>query len=125
MNIPFKKSPLTFNPALLSPPNIFDLLPNDHECFVCRDIFDQLDTSAIESLYNSKGQHAYHPKLIISILIYSYSRGVFSSREIEQRCHEDISFMYIAQMGYAKATDECQDGTTGIKRHLHQTKSYC
>ena len=99
MNIPFKKSPLTFNPALLSPPNIFDLLPDDHECFVCRDIFDQFDTSAIESLYNSIGQHAYHPKLIISILIYSYSRGVFSSREIEKRCQEDISFMYIAQMG--------------------------
>lgn len=99
MNIPFKISPLVTNPALLSPSNIFDLLPNDHECFVFRDIFEQLDTSAIESLYHSKGQHAYHPKLIVSILIYSYSRGVFSSREIEQRCHEDLSFMYIAQMG--------------------------
>jgi len=99
MNIPFKKSPLIYNPALLSPPNIFDLLPDAHECFVCREIFDVLDTCAIESLYNSKGQHAYHPKLIISILIYAYSRGVFSSREIEKRCQEDISFMYIAQMG--------------------------
>ena len=47
----------------------------------------------------SIGQHAYHPKLIVSILIYSYSRGVFSSRQIEQRCNEDLSFMFIAQMG--------------------------
>jgi transposase len=99
MIIPFKKSPLVYNPALLSPPNIFDLLPDDHGCFVCRGLFEQLDTAAIESLYHSKGQRAYHPRLIISILIYSYSRGVFSSREIEQRCQEDISFMYIAQMG--------------------------
>ncbi len=44
------------------------------------------------------GQHAYHPQLIVSILIYSYSRGVFSSREIERRCHEDLSFMFIAGM---------------------------
>ena len=32
----------------------------------------------------------------MSILIYAYSRGVFSSRQIEQRCREDLSFMYIA-----------------------------
>ena len=99
MNIPFKKSPIEIDQALLSPSNIFDLLPDSHECFVYRDLFDQLNTSTIEGLYSDKGQHAYHPKLIVSILIYSYSRGVFSSREIERRCHEDISFMYIAQMG--------------------------
>jgi len=57
-----------------------------------------LDTSTIESSYQVKGQNAYHPKLIVSILIYAYSRGVFSSRQIERRCHEDLSFMFIAQM---------------------------
>ena len=99
MNIPFKKSPIELNAALLSPSNVFDLLPDDHECFVYRDLFDQLDTAAIEKLYSDKGQHAYHPKLIVSILIYVYSRGTFSSREIERRCKEDLSFMFIAQMG--------------------------
>jgi len=99
MNIPFKQSPIVLNAALLSPSNIFDLLPDDHECFVYRDLFDQLDTAAIEKLYSDKGQHAYHPKLIVSILIYAYSRGTFSSREIERRCKEDLSFMFIAQMG--------------------------
>jgi hypothetical protein len=46
------------------PSNIFDLLPDDHECFVYSDLFDQLDTTTIEKLYSDKGQHAYHPKLI-------------------------------------------------------------
>lgn len=99
MTIPFKKSPIALNIALLSPSNIFDLLPDDHECFVYSDLFDQLDTAAIEKLYSDKGQHAYHPRLIVSILIYAYSRGTFSSREIERRCKEDLSFMFIAQMG--------------------------
>jgi transposase len=62
------------------------------------DLFQQLDTSELESNYSHKGQNAYHPKLIVSILIYAYSRGVFSSREIERRCNEDLSFMFIAQM---------------------------
>ena len=80
------------------PSNVFDLLSDDHECYLYQDIFKQLDTSELESLYHERGQRAYHPKLIVSILIYAYSRGVFSSREIERRCNEDLSFMYIANM---------------------------
>lgn len=98
MSIPFKSSPVEFNQHLLFPSNIFDLLPKDHECYLYADLFGQLDTTALESQYKVKGQNAYHPKSIVSILIYAYSRGVFSSRQIERRCNEDLSFMFIAQM---------------------------
>jgi transposase len=98
MSVPFKSSPVEFNQHLLFPTNIFDLLPKDHECFLYADLFQQIDTSSLESLYSVKGQHAYHPRLIVSILIYAYSQGVFSSRKIEKRCNEDLSFMFIAQM---------------------------
>jgi len=98
MSVSFKSSPLEFNQHLLFPSNIFDLLVEDHECYLYTDLFQQLDTSAVENSYKIKGQNAYHPRLIISILIYAYSRGVFSSRQIERRCREDLSFMYIAQM---------------------------
>jgi transposase len=80
------------------PTNVFDLLAADHECYLYQDLFEQLDTSSLEANYSPLGQHAYQPKLIVSILIYSYSRGVFSSREIERRCNEDLSFMFIAGM---------------------------
>lgn len=98
MKPPFKRSPIEFNQHLLFPSNIFDLLDDDHDCYIYEEIFQQIDTSELESGYSHMGQHAYHPLLIVSILIYAYSRGVFSSREIEKRCHEDLSFMYIAQM---------------------------
>ncbi|MGB2464628.1 MAG: IS1182 family transposase, partial [Candidatus Puniceispirillaceae bacterium] len=61
-------------------------------------MFARLDTAELEENYSHKGQNAYHPRLLTSILIYAYSRGVFSSRQIEQRCKEDLSFMYIAQL---------------------------
>jgi transposase len=96
MSIPFKSDPLDFNHHELFPSNVFDLLPDDHDCFLFLDLFQQLDTSGIESQYNRMGQHAYHPKKIIGILIYGYSHGVFSSRQLEKRCNEDLSFMYIA-----------------------------
>ena len=98
MAIPFKKSPIEYKQRLLFPTNIFDMLPKDHNCYLYGDIFKQLDTSILEKKYSHIGQNAYHPRLIVSILIFSYSQGVFSSRQIEKRCKEDLSFMYIAEM---------------------------
>lgn len=93
----FKAAPVEFDQHQLFATNVFDLLPKDHDCFVYADIFRHIDTSEIEKKYHHLGQHAYHPKLIISILIYAYSHGVFSSREIERRCRQDLAFMFIAQ----------------------------
>lgn len=96
MPVPFKKDPTDYNQRKLLAENVFDLLPSDHDCFVYEDIFSQIDTSILENKYSMLGQHAYHPRLITAILIYSYSQGIFSSRKIEKRCREDLSFMYIS-----------------------------
>ena len=55
-----------------------------------------LDTSAVDAHFSHRGQHAYAPQQIVSILIYAYSHGVFSSLQIEKRCNEDLGFMYVA-----------------------------
>ncbi|WP_422464117.1 transposase [Endozoicomonas sp. ALB115] len=94
----FKDSPVEVDQHLLFPTNIFDLLPTDHDCFVYESLFQSIDTSEVEKKYHHLGQHAYPPKLIVSILIYAYSHGVFSSRQIERRCRQDLAFMYISQM---------------------------
>lgn len=94
----FKSNPVECDQHLLFPSNIFDLLPKDHDCFVYADIFKAIDTSEIEKKYHHLGQHAYHPRHIASILIYAYSHGVFSSREIQQKCAQDLAFMHISQM---------------------------
>ena len=96
MSIPFKSEPADFHQRALFPSNVFDLLPADHDCFLFHDLFQQLDTTSVEAKYSPNGQHAYHPRQITSILIYGYSHGVFSSRQLEKRCNEDLSFMYIA-----------------------------
>ncbi len=98
MFIPFKSDFVKLDKAQHFSGNIFDLLPDDHDCFVFKDLFEQLDTADIEAKYSCKGQNAYHPKKIVGILIYGYTHGVFSSRQLERRCNEDLSFMYIAGM---------------------------
>ncbi len=69
ISISFKSSPLEFNQHVLFPSNIFDLFPEDHEYYLYTDLFQQLDTSAVERGYKIKGQNANHPRLIVSILI--------------------------------------------------------
>ena len=98
MPVPFKKDPAEFNQRVLYPSNVFDMLPKDHECFIFDDIVRQMDISGIESKYSHLGQNAYSPRLIVGILIYAYSRGIFSSRQIERRCHEDLGFMHISHL---------------------------
>lgn len=96
MPVPFKKDPVEFNQRKLLAEDVFDLLPEDHDCFIYEDILSQIDTKSIEEKFSMIGQHAYHPRLITAILIYSYSQGVFSSRKIEKKCSQDLSFMYIS-----------------------------
>jgi len=98
MSVPFKSSSDNLHEAQNFSGNIFDLLPTTHDCFVFKDLFEELDTTSIEAKYSLKGQHAYHPKQIVGILIYGYTHNVFSSRQLEQHCNQDISFMFIADM---------------------------
>lgn len=96
MSVPFKKDPVEFNQRKLMAEDVFDLLEEDDDCFIYEDILSQIDTKAIEQKYSMIGQHAYHPKRVVAILIYAYSQGIFSSRKIEKRCKKDLSFMYIS-----------------------------
>jgi transposase len=94
MSIPFKKSPIEFNQRQLFPSNIFDLLASDHECYLYKDIFQQLDTSSVESTISRIGQNAYHPRSIVSILIYSYSQGIFQLKANREKMQRG-SFLYV------------------------------
>lgn len=96
--IPFKLAPAEYSQGTFFPSNLFDLLPEDHECFIYNDILQQIDVSTLHKNYSVLGQNAYNPKLLIAILIYAYSQGIFSSRQIAEKLKLDIGFMYIGQM---------------------------
>ena len=82
----------------LLPPSLGDWLPEDHLVYFVSDVVEQLDLSAIESVYEEeeRGQPPYHPRMMTKILIYGYCVGVFSSRRIEKKLSEDIGFRVLA-----------------------------
>jgi len=80
----------------LLPPSVEDWLPRDHLARFVVDIVDQLDLSALTRQYRGPGSAAYHPTVMLGLLIYGYATGVYSSRRIEAATHESIAFRYIA-----------------------------
>ena len=80
----------------LLPPSVEDWLPEDHLARFVVDIVDQLDLSALTRQYRGSGSAAYHPTVMLGLLIYGYATGVYSSRRIEAATYESIAFRYIA-----------------------------
>jgi len=72
---------------LLLPPSLRDWLPENHLAYCVSDVVDELDLSAIESVYEEedRGQPPYHPRMMAKVLVYGYCVGVFSSRRIQKR----------------------------------------
>ncbi len=84
------------NTDYLLPPSVDDWLPKDHLARFVVDTIEQLDLSVLERQYRGSGSAAYHPAMMLGLLIYGYATGVFSSRKIETATYESVAFRYIA-----------------------------
>ena len=77
---------------ILLPPSLRDWLPEGHLAYFVSDVVEQLDLSAIESVYEEeeRGQPPYHPGMMTKILIYGYCVGVFSSRRMQKKLSPEV-----------------------------------
>jgi transposase len=80
----------------LLPPSVQDWLPKAHLARYVVDVVEGLDLSALERAYAGRGSDAYHPATLLSLLIYGYATGTFSSRKIERATYDSLAFRYIA-----------------------------
>src|ERR1700674_3101081 len=83
---------------LLLPPSLREWLPDGPLAYFVSDVVDQLDLSAIESVYEEedRGQPPYHPRMMTKILLYRCCVGVFSSLKIYKRLLEDVALRVLA-----------------------------
>jgi transposase len=78
------------------PHNLNDWLPEDHLARFVVDIVGKMDLRHIYLNYSGKGSIPYDPKLLLSLLFYGYSTGIFSSRKIETATYDSVAFRFIA-----------------------------
>jgi len=78
----------------LLPPEITEFIPEGHTSHFVRDlVVEQLDLTAILDTYDEeRGFPPFHPAMMVAMLLYAYTQGVFSSRKIAKACIERMDF---------------------------------
>jgi transposase len=80
----------------LLPPSLDEFVPEDHEVHIINEVVDTLDLSPLLSRYEGGGAPAYHPAMMLKVIIYAYSLGIYSSRRIAQELKTDTAFMFLS-----------------------------
>jgi transposase len=87
--------PIDRDTPYILPPSVQDYLPDDHLARFVVDIVDQLDLNHLSAVYSGRGSKPFHPAMLVALLFYGYSTGVFSSRKLEASTYDSIAFRYI------------------------------
>ena len=88
--------PITRDMNYLFPPSMNDWLPEQHLARFIVEIVEQLDVQPMARAYGTSGSAPFHPALLLSILVYGYATGVFSSRKLEHATYDSIAFRFVA-----------------------------
>lgn len=84
----------------LFPPSPRDWMPEGHLAFFVSDTVDELNLDRFYAKYkerkNDRGNRAYEPRMLLKVLVYSYSVGVFSSRKIAAGIDDLVALRYLA-----------------------------
>ncbi len=70
-------------------------LPQDHVVFTIEQVVNELDDNHFQTFYHTLGRPSYHPKLLLSALLFAYSRGIFSGRKVEKLMVENLAMQYL------------------------------
>ena len=93
----------TFRPcapdqSLLFPPSPRDWLPEGHLAFFIADTVAALDLRALYAPYEGDGRRnqPFDPQMMVTVLLYAYATGTFSSRRIARKLDEDVAYRVLA-----------------------------
>ena len=82
--------------GFLLPPSLDDWLPERHLARFVVEVIGSLDLSAMARSYRGTGSASYHPELLLGVLVYGYTTGVFSSRKLERATYDSVAFRFIS-----------------------------
>lgn len=100
--MPFNFLPYKPDQPFLLPPSFHDWVAEDSVANFISDVVDLLEREGrLEALYeryraDGWGRAAYHPVMMLKVLLYSYCGGVFSSRRIAQDLERSVDLRYLS-----------------------------
>lgn len=72
------------------------IIPDNHVVKIVDNIVDSIDISKLLAVYKGGGTSAYHPGMLLKVIIYAYTQGIYSGRQIAKQLRENIYFMWIS-----------------------------
>ena len=107
--MPTSYQPYAPEQDLLLPQSLQEWLPAGHLAHYINDTIDALDLSAFFKRYEGGGSRnqPFHPAMMVKVLVYGYATGVFSSRKIARKLHEDVAFRVLAAGNFPKHRTLC------------------
>ena len=80
-------------------------LPMETEILIAADepvrlvsaVVERMNIEKIERSYSRDGRNEYSPRILLKVMIYAYMRRIYSTREIERACRENVCFMYLLE----------------------------
>ena len=77
-----------------------DWLPEDHLARFIVEAIEKLYLGDLTRAYAGRGGAAYHPEVMLGLLVYGYANDVFSSRRIERAGYDSVAFRNLAAGSY-------------------------
>jgi transposase len=86
----------------LLPVTAADLLPADHPALFIQQVVNQWDLFTLDRRYRADGagRPPYEPKMMLTLLLYCRSKRLFSSRQVEAACYDDLGARVITGNRY-------------------------
>jgi len=94
-----KYKPYTYAQDMLIPVSLNEqLMPGTLEFAIHTLVDERMDVSIFDEKYRNDdtGRRAYDPRILLKVVLLGYSRGLISSRKIEQACKENVVFMALS-----------------------------
>lgn len=88
--------PTDRNTDFLMPPSVDEWLPERHLARFIVEVVEGLDLRGMSGRYRGSGSASYHPTVLLSLLVYGYATGVFSSRKLERATYDSVAFRFLA-----------------------------
>ena len=72
-------------------------LQNNDIAFHVHHLVESIPHEALEPFLRNEGCPAYHPRMMLKIILCAYTQSVFSGRKIEALVKDSIRMMWLAQ----------------------------
>jgi len=81
----------------LLPTSIKQMIPENHISFFVEEFVESMDFSKFDMINEGAGHPAYHPRIIMKIIIQGMLSKERSSRKLASACRENFVFMFLAE----------------------------